>query len=92
MFGMMLMKAFLKWEVQRECKENAAGAFPVQLMMHGAADTAVHPASVRESSLGDLPFFFRIGPKSPGQGRLGHFLYETFLHSNLNAYHWDILD
>lgn len=57
MFGMMLMKAFLKWEVQREYKGKAAGAFPGQLMMHGAADTAVYPASERErAALGTYLF------------------------------------
>lgn len=63
-------------------------------MMHGAADTAVHPASVRESCLGDLPFFLGLDPKSPGRGRLHHLVYRTFffLCSNLNAYHWDTLD
>lgn len=45
MFGMMLMKAFLKWEVERECKGRETGACPGRLTMYDAADTAVHPAS-----------------------------------------------
>ena len=50
-------------------------------MMHGAADTAVHPASARESCLGDLPFFLGLDPKSPGRGRLHHLVYRTFFFS-----------
>lgn len=46
--------------------------------MHGAADTAVHPASVGESYLGDLPLFLGLDPKSPGQGRPHHLVHKTF--------------
>ena len=56
------------------------------------ADTAVHPASARESCLGDLPFSLRLDPESPGQGRPHHLAYKSFLHSNLNADHWDLLN
>jgi hypothetical protein len=46
--------------------------------MHGAADTAVHPASARESCTGDLPFLLGLDPKSLGQGRLHCLVYKTF--------------
>jgi hypothetical protein len=62
-------------------------------MIHGAADTAVHPASARENCPGDLPFLLGLDPKRLGQQSLLCLVYRTFfLNSNLNVYHRDILN